>query len=231
MIEVFPIHSRTGRCYLVRENTSLMLIDAGYRGSFSRIRSVMEENQLEPADVSVIIITHVHHDHVGGLAQVKHHSGAPVMVHTLEAITLERGEVPIPEGTFWLSRIVAFLGRTSLNRLLGYPPVKPDILVEDIIPLHRFGFTATVLPTPGHTRGSLSVLFGSGEAFVGDACVHFPWKETVFPWFANDICTLIHSWKTLLGSEALIFYPGHGAPFTRQKLEQSFQIVSKKYPA
>jgi len=229
MIEVFPVSTRTGRCYLVKENASWMMIDAGYQGSFSNIQKVFRQEKMDPGDLAIIVITHVHHDHVGSLARIKEISGAPVIVHSKEAITLERGEVPIPEGTMWLSRFMALLGRTSINRLLGYQPVRPDILIEEATSLHRFGFSGTIIPTPGHTGGSLSIVFGSGEAFVGDACIHLPWKQTLLPWFANDIPGLLRSWKTLLNSEATRFFPGHGTPFSRIKLEQSYRLLQKQF--
>jgi glyoxylase-like metal-dependent hydrolase (beta-lactamase superfamily II) len=49
-----------------------------------------------------------------------------------------------------------------------FPPVRPDILLPDEMPLQAFGVDGKVVYTPGHTAGSISVLLSTGEAIVGD---------------------------------------------------------------
>jgi len=42
-----------------------------------------------------------------------------------------------------------------------------------IVRLGMTHFDARVLPTPGHTAGSLTVINASGQAFVGDLAVNY----------------------------------------------------------
>jgi hydroxyacylglutathione hydrolase len=45
---------------------------------------------------------------------------------------------------------------------------RPDVVVEDELDLNQYDVRARAIWTPGHTRGSLSVMLESGEAVVGD---------------------------------------------------------------
>ena len=72
-----------------------------------------------------------------------------------------------------------------MQRLLAYPAAKPDFLVDGILHLAPFGIDATILPTPGHTEGSVSVVSG-GFALAGDAIFGVV-PGSVFPPFGQDI--------------------------------------------
>ena len=63
----------------------------------------------------------------------------------------------------------------SLKNKYRFKPVEPDILIDNDTNLDYLGFAARILPTPGHTPGSLSVITADGEAFVGDLAINtFP---------------------------------------------------------
>lgn len=226
MVEVISVNTGFSILYLVRENNKYLLIDSGRPVSSRKLSKKLKKKKINPADISLIIVTHVHYDHVGNLKWLKEQSKAPVMVHIDEAGILERGEAPIPEGTTFLSKIISYLGKI-VNPCSKYYPVKADILINEVCSLNDFGFTAAVIPTPGHTGGSISVIFGTGETFVGDTCFNLYWGKTVFPMFANDVPRLMRSWQTLIDSEARIFYPGHGKPFLKETLKSSLEVVNK----
>ena len=228
MPEVFPIKLSYTWCYLVKEGDKLLMIDASLSGFEKRFERKVKALGLAVEDIDLIILSHVHHDHVGITKWVKERSGAPVLVHEKEAGILEQGETPIPKGTKTLGKILHKLGN-FFNFIFFYKPVMADILIKDILSLSNFGFSATVVPTPGHTEGSISVLFGTGECFVGDCCFHIFNKKDVFPIFVNDIPQLLKSWLTLLNSEAVIFYPGHGKVFSKDILQFSFdKIINRR---
>jgi len=98
--------------------------------------------------------------------------------------------------------------------------------VEDELDLATYGVAGRVVHTPGHTAGSVSVILDSGAALVGDTLFHlFPGR--VYPPFADLPTQLLESWKTLLASDADLFYPAHGRPVTREQLEKAFGRRSK----
>ncbi len=67
MISVTPLFSGSkGNCTLIRSNNTNILLDIGF--GYKAILSALEKNGLKPKDISAIIITHEHADHIGALA-------------------------------------------------------------------------------------------------------------------------------------------------------------------
>ena len=57
--------------YVLEDGAGLVLIDCGLPKRADRIASAIRETGHEPEDVAHILITHHHHDHVGGVAELK----------------------------------------------------------------------------------------------------------------------------------------------------------------
>ena len=223
MNEIHPF--RMGQCQvgLVGNPKGYVLIDAGFPGTLASFLKALKRLGAAPKDVRAIVITHVHYDHLGCLASILALSGADVLVHAAEAEVLKTGSTPLPCGTNPLARaIVSAFG--------GFAPkehpergVVPTIIVEGEFDLSCFGVQGKIIPTPGHTAGSVSVILDSGDAFVGDAATNMPGlnRRSVFPPFADDPAALFLSWEKLLETGAETFRPAHGAPFDRKKLVAS----------
>jgi glyoxylase-like metal-dependent hydrolase (beta-lactamase superfamily II) len=99
---------------------------------------------------------------------------------------------------------------------IDIPAAKVDIVLEDrIFSLAEYGIPGRVLPTPGHIRGSVSVLLETGDAFVGDLAVNVrPLRLSPGPpLYAEDVQRVRESWKFLLSEGAKTVYPAHGRPF------------------
>ena len=56
---------------VLKDDTSMVLIDCGYTGFLMAIEQVMEENGLSCKDLTHVVITHQDHDHMGSLLQLK----------------------------------------------------------------------------------------------------------------------------------------------------------------
>ena len=98
---------------------------------------------LDPAQVKRIVVTHGHGDHYGGATWLKQRTGAPVILSGTDWRMMETElEFDVPQ---W-----------------GRPP-KRDVAVDDGDTI-RLGDTAVeVLMTPGHTPGTISLLFDVRE--------------------------------------------------------------------
>ena len=93
-----------------------------------------------PKDVRILLNSHAHFDHSGGLAKLKADTGATLMASAGDRYALEKGVYPGSEN------VTAF----------DFPPVKVDRAVKDGDTLSLGGVTLTANITPGHTRGCTS---------------------------------------------------------------------------
>jgi metallo-beta-lactamase class B len=92
------------------------------------------------SDVKILLNSHAHFDHSGGLAQLKRDSGAK--------LAAMEGDVSALEGGF-------YLGSESV-KAMSAPPVKVDRVLKDGDTVSLSGVTLTAHLTPGHSRGCTS---------------------------------------------------------------------------
>lgn len=214
--KVIPIFLKYSNAHLIRDNT-LALVDAGYTGNAERIMAAIREEG-KPKDLSLILITHGHLDHIGSLPGLRKALGAKVAIHRNDMEALRNGRSASPKRTSILGRLVGSRGAKD------WEVVEPDIIIDGEMALKEFGIDGTVIPTPGHTAGSVSILLGSGEALVGDLVVggminH--WKPS-YSLFIEDREQVTKSVMSLLERGAKTFYGSHGGPFTSEEVRKSF---------
>jgi glyoxylase-like metal-dependent hydrolase (beta-lactamase superfamily II) len=229
MVPKTQIHKiRLGLCnaYLIMAKGGAILVDAGQTGFAGVLRGYMARRNIRPEAIRLIVITHVHFDHVGNLQSLKSLCGCPVAVHVAESPLLRMGAVAFPPGTNVFGKVASFVGR-RFAPLLKYRPVVPDILISEDLSLDPFGVSGKIIVTPGHTTGSLSVLLPDGTAYVGDlAANHYPGRlGPVLPPFASDVAVLLRSWQHLLDRGAETICPGHGHPFHAEALRSTMQTL------
>lgn len=193
-----------------------IMIDAGEPGMGKRLIKALGRHRIDPRNIRLIIITHAHYDHVGSLAEILNWCQCPVLIHPLENEILQKGQILIPPGTTTFGKAMSRVG-SLLKPFMGYTPGRGDILVESPFNLDSFGIDGQVLPTPGHTDGSLSVVLKSGEAFVGDLAMNFLGADN-FPIFGNSIVKLNQSRELIRSVGTHTIYPAHGRRFSASDL-------------
>ncbi len=198
-----------GRCnvFLVSHGGRYLLVDTGPAGMRRMLVSRLRRLGAEKLDG--IVLTHAHFDHAGKAARLREMFGCPVYVHRSEAGLLERGANPVIRGSTPFGSAVAFLASIAPKGMLAYAPCAPGVTVDDRLDLYDFGPDTYILHTPGHTRGSMSVIVDGETALVGDGLVGM-FRSTAFPPFAEDPRELIESWGRLLDTGCRTFLPSHG---------------------
>lgn len=210
-----------GNAYLLVMGSRSLLVDAGPRGSRKLLLRYLRKYSIAPESIELIVLTHSHLDHAGGLKEVMELTGSALCVHESEAPLVRSGEMVVPPGVTKIGRLASKIGG-FLRPFFRYPPVDPDIIISGPLSLEPFGFPGLVLPTPGHTAGSLSVILENGMCFIGDSAANLPafLGGSLFPPFAEDKEALLLSWRLLLDTGAKHLYPGHGDPFPASFLEK-----------
>jgi len=214
--------------YLVYRPGEAILVDCGNSGSELKILEALKRLNLEPGMLRLLILTHSHYDHAGSASRLKELTGCKVMVHRSEAERLRKGYSPIPPGTRWKAKLLVSVGRIFARRLMKFPGVEADQLVDDRYDLGQYGFPGEVMHASGHTFGSMLVLMEGGELISGDTLFGVDGKQH-FPPFAEDLKALVESWKKIRHLDVRTFYPAHGRPFSMDSFVEEYDSAMKKY--
>jgi len=219
---IFPIHMKYDTVYAVRA-AGVILIDGGDPQKITSFKRGIEKASIKPEEIRLIVLTHGHWDHVGSAKDIKDFTRAKILLHRKDMHLMDDFPPAQPPGfTPWGKIIIAALKFST--RSTQIPTFEVDIIAGDEeISLVDFGIPGKVIPTPGHSWGSVSVLLDSGEVFVGDLAMNmFPMRLTPgLPPFGDDIQMIKDSWRKLLDLGAKTVYPAHGKPFPAEILCKS----------
>lgn len=129
--------------YLITTPQGHILIDGAMPGSAKDIEASITKLGFAPSEVKVLLNTHAHFDHAGGLAELKRDTGAKLAASAGDKIALETGKYPGSE------EVKAF----------DFAPVKVDRALEDGEKLSMGGIALTAHLTPGHSAGCTTWTF------------------------------------------------------------------------
>jgi hydroxyacylglutathione hydrolase len=183
--------------YLVDGN-NLTLIDTGFNVSGTLITDTVLALGRDPSEISLIVLTHHHPDHVGSAGAIQNRTGCDIAAHAKEIPAIENlGPALMKPPGPGLPALVS--GPVRVTR----PLEDGDTLEIDA------GMTLRVLHTPGHTPGSIALFAQEENAlFSGDA-VSVPGRVPIY----SDPKVYVRSLQRLRGISAMRhFLPGHDTP-------------------
>ena len=164
--------------------------------------------------ITTMVLTHMHWDHVGAVAEVVDAIGAPVAAHSADAPVWPHERRHLEDHGHWDA------GTATAELLAAGCPLHPppgEPLWSGVLNTllhHGDAVTAgpldlTVTHTPGHTPGGIT-LSTPGHAFTGDTL--FPGGPGLTGWPFSDFATIITSIRSRLLTLAddTVVHPGHG---------------------
>lgn len=188
-VATFPLGPLSVNSYVIDKGKDAVAIDVG--GDPSAVLEYLKNNALK---LIAICVTHLHFDHLYGVAELESATGAPVF-----APEADRPIEKYSSGGMW-----------------GMPPVPPFKWSPLPLGKNEFGtLSCDVLETPGHTPGGVSLYFPEQKCvFTGDALFYRSLGRTDFP--LGDHGQLLRSIRDKLFSlpDDTVVYPGHGPSTT-----------------
>jgi len=162
---MYQLRAIAARVTVLNDGGTTVVVDSGARGSLGAIAGGLGALGVTLEQVGLIVLTHYHPDHSGGLDRLARATSAKVAAHREDAGIISGDEpAPSPYG----NRLIGGLARPVVASMYG-AAVKVDHLLEDGDPL-PYRDDVTVLHTPGHTAGSICLhLASQGVVIVGDA--------------------------------------------------------------
>ena len=174
---------------LMRMADGLALVDAGagpalakeWGDPIGRLREALRAAGVEPEDVGLVLLSHAHPDHVGGLTLEDGGGRRPVFPNARHVISRTELE-------YWTSdRVPEVFARMASVARLHLPPLERAGILDLIEGVQDLAPGIRVIPAPGHTPGHLAVSLSSGPdtaIFVADAVLgetnfeHPDWSST-----------------------------------------------------
>ncbi len=217
---IYRVLFGVNNAYLIDCDSDIYLIDTGIKKVFSGLKRNIEK-AIGKRPISYLILTHTHFDHCGNAAQIKEYWGTKVIVSDKEAEYLKGGSTPLPKGTSTFTDGLSNFGRNFLSNWFLYQSVIPDVIIDESYSLNE---NLKIIATPGHSKGSLTIVIKDQFAIVGDNLIGAP-RGSVFPQFADEKELIINTWVKLLNStKCHTFLPGHGIEISRHRLEKEVAI-------
>ena len=149
---------------LVTGEDGHVLIDGGPEPAAQAIAGNIETLGFKLADVKLLLSSHEHHDHVGGLARLQQLSGAAYRSSPLAAAAMGTGRVSPDDPQY--------------GALEDFPPVEIDGLVVNGKPERVGSLSLVPLTTPGHTAGALSWQW---ESCQDGECLSIVYADSLSP--------------------------------------------------
>lgn len=222
----------------------LVVVDPGAASSATAVLDfVTQELGRRPADVTEIVVTHLHCDHIGGVAALAGVSGARVAMSKRARPYVEGSKrmrwAPLHR---WLEMMSLYketeFSLPSFSDLWRMPwagsplarrhglPFRVSRWLADREPL-RDADAWRVVASPGHTDDSICLHHRKAEALVsGDVVLGVSGKACFNPFYAFDV-EQPRSERRLLKLAARRVLPGHGLPVLDGGIDAG-SVVAKK---
>jgi hydroxyacylglutathione hydrolase len=212
ILETFPVGPLTCNCTILGDEVTreAMVVDPG-----DNIPEILSRLQKHGLTLRQIVVTHAHIDHVGGAAQLRKLTGAPVIMNQQD---------------------LGLLGMMQMQAgWLGVPTPEvapPDASAEDGLTVGLATLPAQVLHTPGHTPGSICLLFHFNDQHLllaGDTLFAGSIGRTDLPGGNGQQILRSLRERLLVLPDATRVVPGHGPETTIGEERQSNPFLQPKF--
>jgi len=187
-ITIVNVGYRSTNFWVVSAGTSRMMFDLGWPGTMGVMTANLRRMGVPPAQIRCGVASHYHIDHAG-LAQELKQAGMRLLVFETQL-----GAIPLMK---------RFTKPRDRYLEITTDDIAPLSFSESRALLEQIGIAGEILPTPGHSEDSVSLLLDDGSVFTGD----LPPEDIPE---AGNAGLVSASWRLLRARGARQVYPAHG---------------------
>jgi glyoxylase-like metal-dependent hydrolase (beta-lactamase superfamily II) len=174
--------------WVISAGRSRLLVDLGYPGTMGSMQRRLKQMDIPLKEIKYALATHYHIDHAG-LAQELKHAGISLLVMETQVAAIPLMKRFTKPQDHYVE--ISLDGNVFISFIESRPL------------LAQIGIPGEILPTPGHSDDSVSLLLDDGSVFTGDLTPsEYAWGE------AGEIVKA--SWRLLREKGAGTIYPAHG---------------------
>ena len=203
--------------HFVYQSESPVLIDTAYISGFNETEKIITELGVNISDVSLIINTHTHCDHIGGNKIIQERSRCDIALHKIGRHFIDTQD---DWATWW----------KYYNQEADFFKCTKTLDDGDIITMGPHNFQ--VIYTPGHASDGI-VLYNSEEKILISSDTLWENDMAAMTLRVEGSMAIFNMQKSLQKLESLDIkwvYPGHGKPFSDpQKAISKSKRKIKKY--
>ncbi len=186
---IYELRYDNTNTYVISGSNGMLMFDTGWAGTFIKMCKALGEQNLKLSDIKYLVISHFHPDHMG-LAGELAKQGVTVVV-------MESQRDCIHTSDYIFER----------DKRFAYIPVDDEEVQhvsfkESREFLQKLGIEGSIIPTPGHSDDSISLILDAGDVFVGDL---YPLYELE----AHDEPGVQESWQQILALKPKRIFYGH----------------------
>lgn len=222
---IYQLQRANTNCFLLVTDNGITLIDAGFPRMWPVLLRVLRALGAQPRDISAVLLTHGHFDHVGIAERLRSDHAVPVLVHA-DDLALARKPFSYAHESARLAFLLRHMSAVPIMARMagaGMMWTRGVAATPGIVPGERVDVPGAPVPiaSPGHTNGHCGFyLPDRGVLFTGDALVTIdPYTARRGPRIVAPAATADTSeaLESLHGFEALdapVVLTGHGPPWT-----------------
>jgi len=201
-------------CYLIEMGTYFILIDTGGSTNRKDLTAELVASGCRPGLLRLVILTHGDFDHTGNAAYLRSTFGCKIAMHKGDSGMVETADMFFNRNkpNVIIRKLIPFFTGFGSSEIFS-----PDILFDDEDNLSGFGFDASIIAIPGHSKGSIGILTNNADLFCGDLLenIKSPGLNSIMDNLAEAGVSLDKLGKLQINQ----VYPGHGNPFRMEEIK------------
>ena len=194
-----------------------VLVDTGMAGNEKKIVTKLQKLGIDPSSIKLMVLTHNHEDHIGSVKALAELTGAKIAMHKVDYELMTEGDDEVIGITSMGKIMMATAHKVAKNKPDSRFNI--DIEIDSSYELVDYGIEGKILHTPGHTKGSLSILMENGEAIIADSVMAMmPWSKPGKPIVGYDLALTKKNILMLMAMGAQSFYLSHGKCYDKNEM-------------
>jgi len=201
--------------YVIEKENSVLVIDSI---ETEEVKKFWENRKNFVTNVTVIL-THEHFDHIYGLNYLRNNFPCMVISSTLCSDNITDTKKNLSEYSDFMKQMNEELEKSKMD-ISPFICKPADIIFKYEINRVWMGHDLQLIQTPGHTQGSICVIFDGKIVFTGDSLLRKQIITKLPGGSKKDYMNVTRKKLLTLSKQVEIVCPGHGEPDIAERFEK-----------